>query len=296
MKKTIAISAPTGMLGSMVYNIFKDKYNLVLIYRDKDKLKKLDEVYGGVSKHQKVQYNFFDLYQDYDNMRSESITFKRIEKLTKEIGKIDGFINCAGIIIPHSLISPLNTFFINSALPHILSTVYRDKLIQVATDCVFDGVNGAPYNENSQKSPTDLYGLTKSLGEPSDKSLVLRTSIIGPEISGSTSLLEWIKSQDRKKVDGYTNHIWNGLTTKHLALVFMQIFDNRSNFPSTGLFHIFSTPISKYDLLNKIKDKYNLSIDIKPKEVKMIDRRLATIHELNKKLNIPSLDKMLEAL
>ena len=52
--KKIAIFAPTGMLGSMVYKVLKDKYELILVYRDEDKLKILNDAYGDVNKHRKV--------------------------------------------------------------------------------------------------------------------------------------------------------------------------------------------------------------------------------------------------
>ncbi len=41
---TIAITAPTGMLGSMVYKTLKDRYNLVLVYHQQEKLAALDAV------------------------------------------------------------------------------------------------------------------------------------------------------------------------------------------------------------------------------------------------------------
>ena len=63
--KCIAIIAPTGMLGSGVYNVLKSRYDLVLVYRNKDKIKKLDEVYGGVNNHQLVKLDIREIYNDY---------------------------------------------------------------------------------------------------------------------------------------------------------------------------------------------------------------------------------------
>ena len=46
---------------------------------------------------------------------------------------------------------------------------------------------------------------------------ILRCSIIGPEKrKDGFGLLEWFLSQDTN-VDGYTNHIWNGITTLEWA-------------------------------------------------------------------------------
>lgn len=291
MKRKVVILGATGMLGSMLYNIFKDRYDLVLIYKDADKINKLHKAYGRVNCRE-IKFNLTNLYDDY--FKKDSKNKKKLTSLIKKIGKVDAIINCTGIIPPHVLKSQAETFFINSALPHILSSVYEDKLIHITTDCVFSGISGAPYDENSPKDPTDFYGLSKSLGEPSDRSLVLRTSIIGPEISNFFSLLEWFKKQkETNSVYGYTNHIWNGLTTKQLALSMAEIIDKKASFPSHGLFHVFSTPVSKEELLKKIKLKYGLKTKIIPKKVDKIDRRLTSTYDVCRRLKIPTLDKML---
>jgi dTDP-4-dehydrorhamnose reductase len=286
----VAIISPTGMLGSMVYNVLKDKYKLVLIYRNKGKLEKLNAIYGGVEKHTRVLYDLNLLYEDYLHRYSAS------HDLITSIGQVDVVINCAGITIPHSLKSPIQTLFINGALPGILSRCYKDKLIQITTDCVFDGLHGAPYNEESLHNPTDLYGLSKSMGEPSQHSLVLRTSIIGPEIGQSDLLIEWFKKQGGKVINGYTNHFWNGITTKQYALICDKIIQNRNQFPKQGLFHIFSSSVNKYEMLFAFKEKYNIAVEIIPKKVNPLDRRLDTKYSLCKELNIPSFEEMMKAL
>ncbi|HSX09834.1 MAG TPA: sugar nucleotide-binding protein [Candidatus Saccharimonadales bacterium] len=296
-KKKVAIIGPTGMLGSAVYNLFKDKYKLVLVYRDEEKIQRLNKLFGGLKNHKKVQSNLKDLYDDYKKRKSHGFyPGKKTKELVEKIGQVDAVINCSGIIIPYMSEDPFDTFFINSSLPHILSTIYKEKFIHITTDCVFDGLIGAPYNEKSSKNPRDLYGLSKSLGEPYSHSLVLRTSIIGHEIAQYNSLLEWTRRQNGKTIFGYTNHIWNGLTTKQLAIILDQIIDNRSEFPDVGLFHLFSTALSKYELLLKIKDKYKLDIKVKPKKVSSVDRRLVSLYDFHKIFSIPSIDVMLTEL
>lgn len=287
MIKKVVIVAPTGMLGSAVYNILKDKYELVLLYRNEKHLELLDSVYGGVEKHTRVKFDLEELYNSYlEGIRnSKDICIKGI----------DAVINCAGITKPQSQKNPELTFFINGAFPQLLSEVYKEKLIQIATDCVFEGSNNAPYNEESIKSPTDLYGLSKSLGEPTKKSLVLRTSIIGEELHTHTLLIDWFKKQ-AGEVFGFTNHYWNGITTKQFAKICNEIISNRDKYPKNGLFHLFSTDITKYELLLLLKEKYHLDIAIKPKEIEPVDRRLRTVYDLNEKLQIPSIKEMIEEL
>lgn len=289
--KTVAIIAPTGMLGSMVYNVLKDRYKLILLYRNKEHLKILDKVYGGVSKHKTIQFDLSNLFQMYIDSR-----FRGSDKLLFEkIGDVDAVINCSGVIKPYVNQNPALTFFVNSAFPHLLSQIYKEKLIQITTDCVFNGITGVSYNEHSPKSPNDLYGLSKSLGEPVGQSLILRTSIIGPETHGFVSLISWLQKQ-KGEVSGFTNHFWNGITTKEFALICDEIISNREKHPKHGLFHILSTDMTKYEMLVRLKEKYKLDVTIKPVKVNKIDRRLRTVYELNKKLKIPSFNEMIKEL
>lgn len=295
-KKTIAITAPTGMLGSMVYNVLKNKYQLVLVYRDEDKLKALDAAYGGIDLHKKVRFNFMELAQDYVAGFPTATIGSKMREFREAVGEVDTFINCAGIIKPYSTKDPMTTLFINGALPHVFSAVYREKLIQITTDCAYNGLEGAPYDECALKTPNDLYGLSKSLGEPASHSLVLRTSIIGPEISGFVSLISWFRSQEGKTAKGFANHFWNGITTREFGNICGKIIENRNAYPQTGLFHVFSTDVSKYDMLLKFKEKYKVNVTIEPVEAPPVDRRLSTTYDLCSRLQVPNFEKMIDEL
>ncbi|MFH1822845.1 MAG: sugar nucleotide-binding protein [Patescibacteria group bacterium] len=294
--KTIAITAPTSLSGSMIYRVLKDNYRLVLICDSKEKLALLKNLYGNDLKHNDVIFDLMDLYQDYVSGFLNQPDGLNISNLVDKIGEVDAFINCATLTNPHIKQDPVKAFFINSGLPHILSQVYGDKLIHIATDCVFDGQIGAPYNEKSIHHPIDAYGLTRSLGEPADHSLVLRVSLVGPEIDSSDSLIEWLKKNKGKTIKGFTNHIWNGLTSRELALICQEIINNRNQYPKTGLFHLFSTSVTKYEMLTKLKEKYNIDITIKPTQSISIDRRLDTVFDLCNKLAIPSFSEMIKDL
>ncbi|MFA6391488.1 MAG: sugar nucleotide-binding protein [Patescibacteria group bacterium] len=294
--KTIAITAPNSLSGSMMYSVLKENFRLVLICESKDKLALLENIYGKCLKHNAIIFDLMDLYQDYVTGFLNQPDGLNISKLVDKIGEVDAFINCATITNPHIKQDPVKAFFINSSLPHILSQIYGDKLIHIATDCVFDGQIGAPYNEKSIHHPTDAYGLTRSLGEPADQSLVLRVSLVGPEIDSSDSLIEWLKKNKSKTIDGFTNHTWNGLTSREFALICQEIINNRNQYPKTGLFHLFSTNVTKYDMLIKFKEKYNIDVNINPSQSTSIDRRLDTAFDLCRKFNIPSFDEMLKEL
>ena len=291
--KTIALIAPTGMLGSAVYKEFVSSYKLILVYRDRKKLQLLKKTYGVLSSTRDVLFDASQLYQQYQEGFSLLHQSPYLRSVVSRIGRVDAVINCLGIIKPHSLNNPALTLFINGVLPHILSSLYKEKLIHITTDCVFSGLKGAPYKETSTSSPNDLYGLSKSLGDSLTQSLVLRTSIIGPELGTSYSFLEWIRSQAGKTVYGFINQIWNGITTKQFASVCDVIIQHRSQFPNKGIYHIFSSPVTKYDIVRYINKKYHLGLTIIKKRTKPIDRRLASVYPMCSSLHIPSVQRMI---
>jgi len=284
-KKTVAIIAPTGMLGSGVYSILKDKYKLVLIYRNNDKLELLDKKYGKVAEQKNICFNIESLMQNPE----------QIKGLIKKIGTIDSIINCSGIINKYADEDIKKTFFINADFPNLLSDYYEDKLIQITTDCVYNGMDGFPYNENSRITSLDSYGISKYLGEP-QKSLTLRTSIVGEELSGSASLLEWFKSNNNKTVMGYAKHYWNGITAREYGRICDTIIKNRKQFPKNGTYHVFSEKVSKYEMLKSFKEKYGLNVKIIKDTEKFCDRTLSTIYPVQKKLKINSFKKMIQDL
>ncbi|MDP3771520.1 MAG: sugar nucleotide-binding protein [bacterium] len=292
----IALTAPTGMLGSMVYRELAEQHELVLIYQDERKLAVLNRVYGGVARHRKVPLDLVDLAEDYREGFAGASFGPRTTTFIDAVGAIDLVFHCAGVTNRYAAERPLETFFLNSALPHLLSCIYRERLVHVTTDCVYSGLAGAPYDEAAVKTPSDIYGLTKALGEPSDHSLVFRTSFVGPEIGDGVALLSWFFRQAGKTIQGYTNHWWNGITTLELARIYARIAADRSAFPTTGLFHLFATDITKHDLLSKWKERWGVPVTIVPAETTPIDRRLSSRYDLCVRLEIPPLDVMLDAL
>lgn len=163
---------------------------------------------------------------------------------------------------------------INSLLPHRLAElcgVSGARLVHVSTDCVFSGRTGG-YTEQSDPDAEDLYGRSKFLGEVhGPRCLTLRTSIIGPELSRKTGLLEWFLAQ-RGSIRGFTRAIFSGLTTRELARV-MRILLER--FPdASGVYHLSTEPISKYELLCLIRDRLNHAVEIVPDGTFHCDRSL----------------------
>jgi dTDP-4-dehydrorhamnose reductase len=184
-------------------------------------------------------------------------------------------VNCVGLIKQLAdADDPLQALPINAMLPHRLARlcdVGGARLVHVSTDCVFDGMKGN-YRESDPSDATDLYGKSKYLGEVAyPHAITLRTSIIGHELASTHALLGWFLSQEGC-IKGYTRAIFSGLPTVELARVVRDVVLPRPNL--SGLYHVASCPISKYDLLELVAAAYRKSIQIIPDDTMVIDRSL----------------------
>lgn len=189
--------------------------------------------------------------------------------------KPDVIINAIGLIKQGGRADdPLRAVTINSQFPHRLADLCLccgSRMIQISTDCVFDG-NKGDYTEQDQTSPVDLYGRSKLLGEVLYPGcLTLRTSIIGHELKGFLGLLEWFLAQ-KGLVQGYTKAFFSGITTVELARVLTQYVlpDGKLE----GLYHLSAARISKYDLLQLVARHYGKEIAIAPCPKPQLDRSL----------------------
>lgn len=248
----VLVLGSSGMLGHILYNYLSNNKNFQLF---------------------NISYR--------ERLNSETIIcdVTRLEELEKHLKFISPniIINCIGILLQKANYKPSRTIFLNSYFPHKLeelSKANNSKLIHVSTDCVFNGLKGN-YSEDDIVSPKDLYGKSKYLGEQlGSSSLILRTSIIGPELKkNGQGLLHWIMNQ-KSSVDGYTNVYWGGVTTLQLSKVIEKSIDKQLS----GLLHVTNKKkISKYDLLQLINKhlKYG-RLNIKRTEVKFCDKSLTS--------------------
>ena len=184
-------------------------------------------------------------------------------------------VNCIGLVKQLAEADdPLLAIPINSLLPHRLagfSELVGARLVHISTDCVFSGKKGA-YRESDPSDAEDLYGKSKFLGEVDyPHAITLRTSIIGHELQGGRSLIGWFLSQERQ-CKGFVKAIYSGLPTVVLAQLVRDVIIPRTEL--SGLYHVASSPISKYDLLCLVAEIYGKHIQIVPDSSLVIDRSL----------------------
>ncbi len=254
----ILILGGNGMLGHKLFLHFKIKNQVKVTLR-----KTLED------------YSNLDLYTKeniYENCDVRD--FQRVKEVIEEFSP-QIVINGIGITHHGRNTETKLSIEVNALLPHQVAEFCKDigaRFIQISTDCIFDGQRGG-YEQNEKPNNTELYGMTKFLGEVHyPNTITLRTSIIGLEIDHKSSLIEWFLSQ-KGDVKGFQKAIFSGLTTAELARVIEDIIENHSEL--SGVWQIASRPISKFDILKTMKDRLNLTdVQIVPETSFVCDRSL----------------------
>ena len=231
----ILLFGSSGMLGRYVLNVLSDNYTVLRVNKD----------------------TFNIEHANWEHLRNI---------IESNLEKDDVIINCSGIIPQKFNDNNLNLhkyICLNTAFPHKLneiSILLGLRFIHITTDCVYNGLIGN-YSKNDKHNADTLYGITKSLGEPYNATII-RTSIIGEELLGKKSLLEWVKSNKNGEICGYANHKWNGVSCLTLANIISEIISKKLFWK--GVNHICSpNVVSKYELCYIINEIYNLNINVK---------------------------------
>jgi len=198
-----------------------------------------------------------------------------IEELVKRANP-DAVVNAAGMIKQKvSEQSGDSMTKLNSLLPKTFGRLAKSggfRFISISTDCVFSGAKGQ-YAESDVPDCTDEYGLSKLAGENcGEDSLVLRTSIVGRELSGAYGLLEWFLSMRGNVVKGFENAFFSGLSTNELARVVHRILDSQESL--SGLHNVAGNRISKADFLELANELFESNTLIERVTEPSIDRSL----------------------
>jgi dTDP-4-dehydrorhamnose reductase len=260
----IGVLGSTGMLGSALTRVLSSRNHHVIEFNRNghsvvgDKVvKELDATWS-------------------ENQIASQILKSEVDYLVNAIGLIKQVINEAdeesvklAKQVNAEFPKKMNSFSIANDIP----------VIQIGTDCVFSGGRGH-YTEIDEYSPVDLYGRTKVSGElESGAAMTIRSSIVGSEIASNNSLLNWVLSQPLNgKVNGYSNHFWNGVTTLAFAKVVAGVIENDQFEP--GLTHLIPKDfVSKKELISIMAQAFqreDLVVEDFPSETP-INRTLATV-------------------
>lgn len=272
----VLILGANGMLGHKLFQVLQNQLNF--------------DTYGTIRDANNI--NFFSQKNKIFTSIKNLIDIK---KTIKDL-KPNIIINCIGITRKNNTdINELREMInVNSILPHqllLLAKEHNLRLIHISTDCVFSG-NKGNYKEEDIPDPHDDYGKSKLLGEFNDgANLVIRTSIIGPELKTNRGLLEWFLNV-KERCDGYKEAIFSGFTTLELSNIIGKIIIPRKDI--NGLLNVSSNPISKAKLLEIINEVYKKRVKIDVSDILRIDRSLNNETFLKKtNYNPPTWNKMI---
>jgi dTDP-4-dehydrorhamnose reductase len=254
----ILILGGDGMLGHQMFKHFRGSHDVRVTLRQE------------LSAYS--DYHLFSLGDTYSG-----VDVRYPEPLLNVLAEFrpQAIINAVGIVKQrpkaHDAIASIE---INALLPHrlaIMCNAIGARLVHVSTDCVFSGRDGN-YLDDHPSDAEDLYGKSKYLGEVHDaNAITLRTSIIGKELARKAGLLEWFLAQ-QGSIKGYTNAIFSGFTTIEFSRIVESLLLRYPN--ASGVYNVSSEPISKHDLLQLIKHKAGLPIEVVPDGAFQCDRSL----------------------
>ena len=211
--------------------------------------------------------------------------------------EFDVVINCIGVVKQRGhRTSEDEMIEVNAHFPHKLLSIcdaIGARLIHISTDCVFSG-NKGNYEVTDNPDPIDIYGSSKLTGEiVDDHNLTIRTSHVGRELTNFTSLFEWILNNRGKKVTGYSNAIYSGLTTFSLSVVINSLLTIGSSI--NGLVHVASNPINKLQLITELNNRLGLDINVEIDKSVVLNRSLLSSDQITQLgIEIPSWDQMLD--
>lgn len=278
----ILVLGGSGMLGHQLYKSWHARHDVRVTLRGAP-----------------PQYESVGLFTQQNAFFSADVRDSgRIKALLDEF-KPDAVVNAVGIIKQRkTALDAIPCLEINALFPHRLCELcdgVNARLVHISTDCVFSGERGA-YTEKDRTDVSDLYGLTKYLGEVHDPPAVtLRTSIIGLELQEKASLVEWFLSQ-HGVIRGFTKAIYTGVTTQELARVIEDVLTNHQDL--AGLWQVATAPISKFDLLRMLA-RYlgRTDISIEPDDEFQCDRSLVGDAFANRaNYSAPTWDSLLKEL
>lgn len=260
----------SGMAGHMIVEYFKKQGKHAVFYTTRD------------------LHDPFGLVLDV----SDNIMVEKVVELVRP----NVVINAVGVLNQFAEGDKVNAYHINGLLPHRLrraADAIGARLIHISSDCVFSGTRGG-YCEDDEPDGTNVYALTKALGEVrAPGHVTIRTSIIGPEIrSNGIGLMDWfMKCQGTVK--GYCNVNWNGVTTLELA----KAIDALLEYQVSGLIHLcHPIAISKHDLLLLFQEIWGLrDITVVPSYEPVQDRSIISTRK-DWRYEVPHYREMLKEM
>jgi len=186
----------------------------------------------------------------------------------------DFLINCIGSIPQKKS----NNYYSNFMLPKDLTSYYKGHIIHPSSDCEISNF-------------TDPYATSKKAGtsiiKQHHKSTTIRSSIIGPEEKTSYGLWSWFENNKNKNINGYTNHLWNGVTSLEWANICVEIIHQKFK---NKVIIAGCENISKFNILTYLNKHLKLNKEIIPTSHNISINRLLDINTVRPNIEMQILD------
>ena len=240
MKKTILVTGANGQLGSEI-KYLSQFHNLSFIFTDIDEL---------------------------------DITCINDVRAFFSSQKIDYVVNCAGFtdVDKAEEEKELADLANHKAARNlaIISKEFKNKLIHISTDFVFDGNSSVPYRENDKTNPLSVYGASKLAGEKAvlkygKEKIILRTSWLYSSY-GNNFVKTMIRlSKERDSLGIVFDQVGTPTYAFDLAETILHII-NSGDFLS-GIYHYSNEgTASWYDFAKAIVEMAGINCNIYPIE------------------------------
>lgn len=242
-KPTILGTGLSGMVGSRLMELFKNKYDSInLDLTTNTDITDQKQVEKTLSRHQPTTLIHLAAFTD-------------VSKAFEQNGDKDGLVYKVNVQGTKNIAQSCKK--------------HNHHLIHISTDFVFDGAKETLYTEKDKPNPIEWYGQTKLLAEQevanSGCSHTI-TRLAFPFRSHFPNKLDLVRNILEKLK---TNSLYPMFSDQIITPTFIddicQALDLFIQKKPTGIYHVTgSTPISPFDLAKKIASTFNLKADIKP--------------------------------
>lgn len=272
-KKRVLITGISGLLGNNLAYYFKDKYEILGLYRSHP--------------------------VSISGVQTQKCDLSRANPIQ---GVIEGF--CPSTIIHCASLTNVDNCEEDSELAYVsnvLATRYlfestqeETKIVYISTDAVYNGEKGN-FTEDDSISPRNTYGWSKYEGEQvvrqRAKNLILRTNLFGWNVQEKLSLGEWIVKElsSSRQISGFQDAVFSTIYTFQLARVIDVALAN----DLVGTFNCGgSDHCSKYEFALKVADKFGFNEKLITSS-SLDEYKFKAVRGKNLSLNVSKLEKVL---
>jgi dTDP-4-dehydrorhamnose reductase len=185
----------------------------------------------------------------------------------------DYIINCIG-----SIPQKTKDFRINYDLPKFLERAAKARIIHPATDCEMDDDE---YGRSKRRA-------TEYIRNYGKKTKILQASVIGPELKDHKSLWDWFLMNPSRQISGYTDAIWNGITTLQWAKICLNMIISWDSYKRHNV--VDGERISKFHLLFMLAEEFGNHVTMRPVSGRGKDKSLSG------EIQVPSIRKQIKEL